>query len=87
MREEVRGFKALIQDAVHHGSLAIERIQKETAEKPFTILESVPLIEAPARAIHEVHDSVVSGVHQVIREVNQIAGAALDQILETPKSD
>lgn len=73
-----RGLKALVQDAVEHGSKAIERVQKETADRPFAILEQIPEISAPAKVVHLLHDASVSGVHGMIRIVNKLVGATAD---------
>ncbi len=78
-----RGLVALVADGVEHGSRAIERIQVETANRPFTILEGLPLapIAVPARVVHTVHDVVVSSVHLAIRFVNDTARNTIDTAL------
>ena len=45
-----RGLKSLVRDAVEHGSRAIEKVHKETADKPFLILESIPAISTSPSA-------------------------------------
>jgi hypothetical protein len=77
-----KGLKALVQDAVDGTSKAVERIQKETANRPFSVLEQVPLVAAPTRAVHLVHDGVVSGVHGAIRWVNRAIGAGVGAALD-----
>ena len=80
--ERWRGLKALVVDAVQHGSRAVERIQKETARVPFDILEQVPPLAAPAKVAHFLHDAGVSGVHGTIRVVTRLTGHALDVALD-----
>jgi hypothetical protein len=77
-----RGLASLVVDAVEHGSRAVEHIQKETARRPFAILERIPPIAAPARGVHLVHDAAVSGVHGAIRLVNQAAGAVIGAAID-----
>jgi len=77
-----RGLKALVVDAVDHGSRAVERIQKETASVPFDILEQVPPLAAPAKVVRFFHDAGVSGVHVTIRLVTRLTGRALDVALD-----
>jgi hypothetical protein len=77
-----RGLKALVQDAVEHGSRGIERVQKETAAKPFAILEMIPPLAIPAKGVHEIHDTAVSAVHGVIRLVNRVVGDTLEVVLD-----
>jgi hypothetical protein len=78
-----RGLVALINDAVEHGSSAIERVHLATARRPFWVIEQIPGVAEPTRTIHTIHDAVVTGVYQQIRVVNRIAGKVLDATLET----
>ena len=77
-----RGLKALVEDAVEHGSRAVERVQLEMAQRPFGILEKIPPIAAPAKVVHQIHDVTVQGVHGVVRLVNHAAGGALDAVID-----
>ncbi len=76
-----RGLVALARDAVVHGSAAIERVQRETAERPFGILEQIPPLATPARVVHVVHDASVTVVHGSIRLVSRAVGASIDLVL------
>jgi hypothetical protein len=77
----VRGARALIQDGVEHGSRAIERVQIATAARPFAVLERIPYLDGPARGVHQLHDGVVHGVHDLLRLVNRGVGETLDAVL------
>jgi hypothetical protein len=77
----------LVENAVENGSIAIERLQKETARRPFAILESIPPIALPVRGIHELHDHVVSSVHGSIRITTRVVGQCLDVVLDTLDPD
>jgi hypothetical protein len=80
--KRLRGLKALVQEAVEHGSHAVERVQKETADRPFTILEAIPPIALPARGVHVVYDLTVSTTHVAIRLVTRLVGVGLDVALD-----
>ncbi len=80
--ERWRGLKALVVDAVDHGSRAVERIQMETARTPFDLLEQIPPLEAPVKGIREIHDTAVAGIHGMIRLVNRVTGQTLDLVLD-----
>jgi hypothetical protein len=80
--KRIRGLKQLLQDAVEHGSLAVERVQLERAKLPFTLLEKVPPIAAPARGVHILHDAAVSTTHGMIRLVNRVVGDTLDAVID-----
>lgn len=80
--KRLRGLKQLLQDAVEHGSLAVERVQLERAKLPFGLLERVPAIAAPARGVHILHDAAVSTTHGMIRLVNRVVGDTLDAVID-----
>jgi hypothetical protein len=77
-----RGAVALLRDAVEHGSRAVERIQIETARRPFGIIEHIPAVAAPTRIVHGLHDASVTAVHEVIRAVNVAVSRTVDFALE-----
>ncbi len=76
-----RGAAALLRDAVEHGSRSVERIQIESARRPFAILESIPGVAEPTRIVHGVFDASVTGVHTIIRGVNAVVGKAVELAL------
>jgi len=76
--EKWRGAVALVREAVEHGSRSVQRIQIETARRPFGIIEQIPGVAAPTRIVHGVHDASVTAVHEVIRAVNVMVGATVD---------
>ncbi len=76
-----RGLVDLLRDGFFAGTGALERVQKESAAVPFAILESVPLLRGPARAVHEVHDATVSLIYASLRVAGQAVGRGLDEAL------
>lgn len=84
--KRLRGLKALLQEAVVEGSRAVERVQVETAARPFAVLEALEPVAAPARAVHAVHDAVVAGSHGMVRLWARGIGAALDVALDAAES-
>jgi hypothetical protein len=82
-----RGLKALVEDAVLHGSEAVERVHLATANRTFSILEQVPGIAEPARTVHTVHDAVVSSVYASVRAVSRAVGATVDVALSVVDTD
>ena len=77
-----RGLKSLVVDAVEHGSRAVERVQKETARRPFEILARIPPLEVPVKGIQEIHDTAVSGIHGMIRLVTRVVGGTVDVVID-----
>jgi hypothetical protein len=80
--KRLRGLRALVQDAVEHGSKAVEGVHKATAARTFVVLEAIPPIAAPARAVHTIHDVSLSGVYGMIRVVNRVVGKTLEVALD-----
>ena len=77
-----RGLKDLLRDAVHHSSRAIERVQKETARRPFEIVKAIPELRTPAAIVHTVHDAAVTATHWTIRGVNDVVSVTLDVVID-----
>ena len=77
-----RGLVVLVKEAVENGSRAVEKIQKETAARPFGLLEQIPPIAGPVKLVHGVYDLSVTTTHTAIRSVNKVVGDALDVALE-----
>jgi hypothetical protein len=80
--KRLRGLQSLVQDAVEHGSKAVEDVHKATAGRTFVVLEAIPPIARPARAVHRVHDVSLSGVYGMIRVVNRVVGMTLEVALD-----
>ena len=76
-----RGLAALVADAVTHGSLAVERIQKETAARPFALLSHIEPVAPIAQVVHVAFDASVSGAHGAVRLVTRAALLAVDVTL------
>jgi hypothetical protein len=86
-RSKWRGLQALVQEAVDHGSRAVERVQLESARRPFAILEHLPIVAPAARIVHAAHDVSVLTTHAVIRAVNEVAGAAVAAAIDLAERD
>ena len=77
-----RGLKSLVVDAVEQGSKAIERVQRESANRPFSVLERIESIGEPTRGIHALYDAGVGATHEILRGVNRAVGQTLDVALD-----
>ena len=81
-RKRLLGLRALLQDVVEHGSAAVERVHRETADRTFAVLEAIPPVAGAARVAHGVHGAVLTGVYGSIRLVNRAVGAVLTTVIE-----
>jgi len=80
--QRLRGLQALLEDAVEHGSAAVERVHRETLRRPFELVAAIPPIEEPARALQAIHEHALTGVYGAIRLVNRWLGGVLAFALE-----
>jgi hypothetical protein len=80
--KRLRGLRALVGDAIEHGSKAVEDVHKATAARTFRVLEAIPPIAAPAKVVHVVHDASLTGIYAIIRTVNKVVGVTLDAAID-----
>jgi hypothetical protein len=78
----LQGLRALLVDAVAHGASAIEKVHLATAARPFTVLERIAPVAAPAALVRVVHDATTSAVYATIRGVTRAAGVALELTID-----
>jgi hypothetical protein len=84
------GVVELLQDAVHHGTLGVERVHQRVARTPLDLVALVPPLAGAARCVAGCQAAVVGATYAAIRIVNGVvgtaAGAALDVTLgEAPR--
>lgn len=84
--KRLRGLRSLVVDVVEHGSKAVEDVHKATAARTFTVLEAIPPIATPARAVHTVHDLWLSGVYGMIRIGGRVVGKTLEVAIDVADS-
>lgn len=87
MTKRWRGLKDLVQAAIDEGSRAVERVQLESAQRPFLLLQAIPSLTGPVQLIAAVHDGVVRGVHSGIRLGNRALGTVLDAVIDVTNAD
>jgi hypothetical protein len=73
-----RGLKDLVVDGVEHGSRAVERVHLGTAKRTFDILEAIPLVSAPSKVVHVIHDATTRASYATVRAVGRAVGAGQD---------
>ncbi len=79
---ELRGAQRLVEDAVHHGSNIVETIQKETAQRTFSILEKIPVVAPVSQLVQGIFNATVSLSHGGVRLVNKAVHRTIDVALE-----
>lgn len=82
-----RGLVSLVGDAVAHGSRAVERVQLETAARPFWVLERIPPLALPSKVVHVAHDVGVKVTHGMIRGISTVVVKTADAVLAAADDD
>jgi hypothetical protein len=75
--DRAEGYRALLQDAVHHGATAVQRVQEELTARPYDWIEKVPPLEGPAKVVRAVHFAAIRQAYDATRLVNRLVGSAL----------
>jgi hypothetical protein len=76
------GVVQLVADAVHHGSLAVERVHQRVARTPLDVAACVPPLAPGARRVAACQAALIGATYSAIRGVNAAAGAAAALALE-----
>jgi hypothetical protein len=77
-----RGLVELLQDAVHHGTIAVEQVHQSVARTPWQVLARVPPLAPAARSAAAWQATVIGGTYGTIRAVSGAVGAALGACLD-----
>ncbi len=85
--KQIRGLLQLVRDGVLQGSKAVETIEKGYATRTYAIIEAVPIVAGPARAVRLVHDLARSTTHGTIRGVTEVVAAVADGALAAIDED
>lgn len=64
------GVAELLQDAVHHGTMAVERVHQHVARTPLDVLAHVPPLAPVATRAAALQAAVIGATYTTIRLVN-----------------
>jgi len=67
----------LLGDVVDKGSSAVQTVHEAIAARPYQVLEVIPPLQAPTRAVRDVHRSAVRGSYAAVRLVNELIRMAV----------
>jgi hypothetical protein len=76
----------VVQDAIDEGATTVEEIHKAIADLPLKMLEQSDLLKGSAKKVKRVQDHSIGAIYNLIREINEKAGAfASDLLAEAAK--
>ncbi len=75
------GLKDLVEDAVEHGSFAVERVHQHVASTPLRLLAQVPPLAPAARQVISLQHGMISVTYELVRSANRLAGAVVGTTL------
>jgi hypothetical protein len=61
------GLVALVAEGVEAGAPAVGRVHEEIASRPYAMLEAVPGLAEPTRAVRAVHFGLLRGTYEAVR--------------------
>lgn len=73
-RRAVGAYVALAADAVRAGASTVQAAHETIAARPYDVLEIVPAIAAPSRAVRAVHFGVLRGTYSALRSASAWLG-------------
>jgi triacylglycerol lipase len=83
--ERLAATLALLSEAVEEGAGAVQKVQEALTSRPYDVIEAVPSLEAPAKAVRAVHFGVMRGTYAAVKGVSALAGAAAGRKRKTDK--
>ena len=85
--KRLRGLRALVEEAVEHGSKAVQEVHIATVARTFVVLEAITPIAKPAKVVHVVHDAYVGGIYGIIRAVNRVVATTAEVAIDLADAD
>ena len=82
----LRGLTDLVQDAVQHGTIAVEKVHQSVARTPLDVLAFLPPLTATARGIAAWQAHVIAATYDTIRETSAAAGELLRACIDLADS-
>lgn len=74
----------LVREVVQKGATSVEEVHQAIAAMPLEVLESIEVLEEPAKSIKEIRQKTIGGVYDIIRKVNnkvsEIAGEIIEKV-------
>ncbi len=76
------GLANLLQDAVHHGTIAVEKVHQSVARTPFDVIARVPPLTTGARWVAQRQATIIAATYATIRGVNGAVGALVGACID-----
>ncbi len=84
----LKKLKDLVQETIDKGATSVEEVHQAIAAMPLDVLESIEVLEEPAKNIKEIRKKTIGGVYNIIRTINEkVADIADDIINRVEKED
>lgn len=80
-KEKIVGFIDLIEDGVENGSLKVEQIHRQIAEKPLEIAKQIKPLTEVAETLLGIQEQIIGNTYQTIRKVSKIVTGFLKENL------
>jgi hypothetical protein len=78
----LRGLADLLQDAVQHGTIAVEKVHQSVARTPLDVVAIVPPLAAPARWVAAWQSRMIARTYDTIRETSAAVGVLVRAVVD-----
>jgi ABC-type phosphate/phosphonate transport system permease subunit len=78
----LRGLAMLLEDAVVHGTIAVEKVHQSVARTPLDVLATLPPLAGAARSIAACQAAAIAATYAIIRETSAAAGVLVHAWLD-----
>lgn len=86
-RRQLAAAQTLSEDAVALGTQTVRAVHEGIAAIPFAVLDTIPGVRHPARAVRAVHDTIAGGIYDTISAVNRGIGQGLREQIKPDSPD
>lgn len=80
-RARADAYRALVHEAIDKGAAAVQGVQEELTARPYDLLEQVPPLEGPTRAVRTAHFAALRATYGAVRLVNRAVSAGASIVL------
>ncbi len=76
------GVVELVQDAVDHGTIGVERVHLRVARAPFDLAARLPPLAPVARRLGDAQARIIAATYGSIRDVNEVVAPLVAAVID-----
>jgi hypothetical protein len=76
-KDKIVGVIDLIDQGIENGSLKVEQVHREIADKPWEIMKKIPTLAGFSDAVLGLQEQVIGNTYHSVRKVSKIISTQL----------